>query len=230
MDRKPHRSRHDYAFKGLVWCGNCDRRMQGHWTNAQSYYRCRYPVEYALANTIEHPRNVYLREAAVLDPINTWLTQVFAPPRLTDTLHRLADTTTDDQAQNTESEAARRSLTECDQRLARYRAALEAGTDPTLIARWTAEVTAQRAIAEHRLRQATGTTQMTPTEIHHLVTAIGDLITVLRTADPADKGDIYRHLGLKLTYQQKTHTVQVHAQPNLSDMGFPSCPRGDLND
>jgi hypothetical protein len=65
--------------------------MQGHWADAQPYYRCRYPAEYALANTNEHPRNVYLREAVILDPIDTWLAQVFAPPRLTDTLHRMAD-------------------------------------------------------------------------------------------------------------------------------------------
>ncbi|MDQ1247998.1 MAG: hypothetical protein QG597_2370 [Actinomycetota bacterium] len=40
-----------------------------------------------------------------------------------------------------------RSLTECDQRLTRYRAARAAGTDPALIARWTAEVNAQRIMA-----------------------------------------------------------------------------------
>jgi site-specific DNA recombinase len=164
-----------------------------------------------------------------LDPIDTWLAQVFAPPRLTDTLHRLADASTDDHTQDLESEAARRSLPECNQRLARYRAALEAGTDPTLIARWTAEVNAQRAMAEHRLLQATGTTRMTPTEIHNLVAAIGNLVAVLRTADPADKAAVYRHLGLKLTYKQEAHIVQVHAQPDLTDMGFSSCPRGDLN-
>ena len=174
-----------------------------------------------------HPRNVYLREAVVLDPIDTWLAQVFAPARLTDTLHRLADAADDDHTHDLEREAGRRSLAECDQRLARYRAALEAGTDPTLIARWTAEVNAQRAMAEHRLRQASGTTRMTPSEIHNLVTAIGDLMGVLRTADPADKSAVYRHLGLKLTYMQEAHTLQVRSQPNLSGMGFSSCPRSD---
>jgi len=202
VDRKPHRSRHDYVFKGLVWCGHCNRRMQGHWVNAQSYYRCRYPAEYAIANKIDHPRNVYLREAVVLDPIDTWLAQVFAPARLSDTLHRLANASDDDHTHDLEREAARRSLAECDQRLARYRAALEAGTDPTLIARWTAEVNAQRTMAQHRLRQASGTTRMTPSEIHNLVTAIGDLVSVLRTANPADKSAVYRHLGLRLTYMQ----------------------------
>ncbi len=66
----------------------------------------------------------------VLDPIDSWLAQVFAPPRLEDTLHRLADASADDQAQAGEVEAAHRSLTECDHRLEQYRAAPEAGTDP----------------------------------------------------------------------------------------------------
>jgi len=39
--------------------------MQGSWNNNQTYYRCTYPNEYALANHIQHPRAVYLREAEV---------------------------------------------------------------------------------------------------------------------------------------------------------------------
>jgi site-specific DNA recombinase len=31
---KPHRSRHDYVLRGLLYCGVCGRRMQGHWANA----------------------------------------------------------------------------------------------------------------------------------------------------------------------------------------------------
>jgi site-specific DNA recombinase len=36
---KPHRSKHDYALRGLLVCGLCDRRMQGHWANGAPYYR-----------------------------------------------------------------------------------------------------------------------------------------------------------------------------------------------
>jgi hypothetical protein len=37
--------------------------MQGTWNNAQAYYRCTYPTEYACTNHLGHPRSVYLREA-----------------------------------------------------------------------------------------------------------------------------------------------------------------------
>ena len=41
-----------------------------------------------------------------------------------------------------------RTLTECDRKLARHRAALEAGGDPALAATWGREVRAERAAAE----------------------------------------------------------------------------------
>jgi hypothetical protein len=98
---------------------------------------------------------------------------------------------------------ARRVIADCDQHLARYRAALEAGTDPALVAQWTAEVTATRAAAQIRLRDTTAArpARMTPDEIKTLVASLGNLLTVLRDADPDDKAEVYRELGLRLTYQ-----------------------------
>ena len=75
---KPHRSRHPYALRGCVWCGLCERRMQGHWVNDAPYYRCRFPAEYALANHIEHPLSVFLREAVVIGEVDDWLAREFA--------------------------------------------------------------------------------------------------------------------------------------------------------
>lgn len=42
---------------------------------------------------------------------------------------------------------------------------------------------------------------MSRDEISSLVTALSDLLTVLRAADPADKAQIYSKLGLRLTYR-----------------------------
>jgi site-specific DNA recombinase len=87
---------------------------------------------------------------------------------------------------------ARRIIADCDQRLGRYRAALEAGTDPTLIARWTADVNTTRAAAQAHLRGAAGgKTRMTADEINTIVAALGSILDVLRDADPADKAKIY---------------------------------------
>lgn len=52
--------------------------MQGSWNNDQTYYRCTYPSQYALANQVHHPRAVYLREAEVLPELDAWLRTVAA--------------------------------------------------------------------------------------------------------------------------------------------------------
>ena len=54
------------------------------------YYRCRFPAEYALANRVEHPLNVCLREDAILAEVDGWLAREFAPHRLRQTIADLA--------------------------------------------------------------------------------------------------------------------------------------------
>ena len=73
------RVRNPYALRGRLYCGFCERRMQGQYNHGVAYYRCRYPKEYALASHVRHPGNVYLREADVLHAIDRWLIVIFAP-------------------------------------------------------------------------------------------------------------------------------------------------------
>jgi site-specific DNA recombinase len=47
-------------------CGLCGRRTsERQWNNGHSYYLCRFLAEYAPANRVSHPKNVYLKEADV---------------------------------------------------------------------------------------------------------------------------------------------------------------------
>lgn len=64
--------------------------MQGHWANAAPYYRCRFPSEYALANRVEHPLNVTLRQDVLLEPLDGWLAAKFGPRYLPATIDELA--------------------------------------------------------------------------------------------------------------------------------------------
>ena len=72
---------------------------------------------------------------------------------------------------------------------------------------------------------------MSSDEIRTLVQALGDIATVLRGADPADKAEVYRQLGLRLTYQPEQRLVRAEASPNGPKCGpaYGLCPRGDLN-
>ena len=153
---KPHRSKHDYALRGLLVCGLCDRRMQGHWANAAPYYRCTFATEYGLANRVQHPRNVTLRQDAILGPLDKWLFRKFDARHLAQTIDELtaaAKLRPHRSMALTARLAAR--IADCDRKLTGYRAALDAGGDPATISRWITETTAERARLVARTRPAT---------------------------------------------------------------------------
>ncbi|WP_143728126.1 hypothetical protein [Micromonospora cremea] len=107
--------------------------------------------------------------------------------------------------------AARATIAACDTKLAQYRAALDAGADPALVTGWITQTQAERARAEADLQstQQTEPRRMSRSQIADLVRALGDIATVLRNADPDDKAEVYRQLGLRLTYQTETQTVRA---------------------
>ena len=61
-----------------------------------------------------------------------------------------------DDAGHVRAYAARRRVAECDTRLGRYRAVLQAGTDPVVVSAWIAEVQAERLAVEVELERPTG--------------------------------------------------------------------------
>src|SRR5262249_14222304 len=80
-----------YLFKGLLHCGICARRMQGHRSHGESYYRCRRLNNRGLADCGQHPPNVYLREDALAEPVDAWLATAFDPPTRATTIDALYD-------------------------------------------------------------------------------------------------------------------------------------------
>ncbi|WP_341721307.1 recombinase family protein [Micromonospora sp. FIMYZ51] len=224
--RKPRASKRHYQLSGLLHCGICQRRMIGSFNNERNNYRCTYPAEYADTNRVPHPRSIYVREDHILEQLDPWLARAFSPARLTDTVQAMADAQHHD-ADHQAIKAARETLATCATRLDRYRAALDSGTDPAIVSRWITDVQAEQVTAEATLRRLTGRQTMTPDEIRHIVETLGNITTVLREADPADKALIYRELGLRLTYQPTARMVSAQAAPNGSCTKL--CPRGDLN-
>ena len=203
--------------------------MQGHWVNDWAHHRCRYPSEYAASKELDHPRNVFLREDLVVPGARPVAGELAHPAHLPGTIKALAEAQEMDVDPGRAAmlEAARRTVADCDQRLAKYRAGLEAGMDPGLVAQWTAEVRAQRLQAEQQLRPPPeGQHLLTEGEIAELVGGIRDIVKTLKRADVASKAAVYRELGLRLTYAPEKRCVLVEATPNMGDL---SCPRGDLN-
>jgi len=199
---KPHRSSHDYVLRGLLYCGVCGRGMQGHWANAAAYYRCRFPAEYALANRVDHPLNVTLRQDAVLGPLDAWLAGKFEPRHLPATIGELAAAAAiPERGQPAAGDGTEGRIAGCDRRLAAYRAALGAGADPASVAQWITETEAEKARLRTISRPATPRPAMTREEIESSVNALAGLLAVIRDAGPPGKAEICTRLGLKLTYQ-----------------------------
>ena len=77
-----------------------------------------------------------------------------------------------------------------------------------------------RTVAEARLAILTsrhGTNRrMSREDIHALVDTLGGLLNVLRHADPADKAEVYRELGVRLTYDHAERTVLAETRPTSS--------------
>jgi site-specific DNA recombinase len=202
-----------YLLRGLLHCGICGRKMQASTAHGTIYYRCLYPEQVAKANHIPHPRGIYLREDSVVPKLDTWLSKAFAPHNLDTTVAALADASDQDDQATADAATHRTTLAECDRKLAQYRTLLDQGTDPTIVAAWIREVEIERIGAQAKLREATGRTAMTTQEITAIVTAIGDMIKILATAQTADKIELYARLGLQLEYDINANAVTVTMEP-----------------
>jgi site-specific DNA recombinase len=232
-ERERVRTRYTYVFKSRLWCGLCGRKMQGQQSNGKSHYRCRYAKEYALANHVQHPDNVYVKEEDLLPVIDQWLVKLFAPHRIGATIRTMADNAaaitapapaTAPDAGTAEAVAA------CDAKLDTYRAALEAGADPVTVSGWIAEIKAERAAAlatatAERTR-ANPQARLSEEAIKNMIQALGDIRTVIENATPEDKARVYSELGLRLTYAPGTKTIRAEINLDPNNHGVMGSVRG----
>jgi len=202
-----------YLLSGLVSCGVCGRRMQGQPNHGRTYYRCRFPSEYAMTAEIDHPATIYVREEPIITALDQWLARLFDPQHIDDTCRILAGAAEPNPGAQAQTEATRRQLADCDVRLAKYRAALEAGADPATVAAWTREVQGQRLAAERALAAAAPARAITPTGLRGAVGDAGRLVRKLAKADPTLRAELYQGLGVRAIYLPESNEVEFIAQP-----------------
>ncbi|MFD7013538.1 recombinase family protein [Streptomyces sp. NPDC059928] len=228
--RPPRTTTHPYLLRGRMRCSICRRKMQGSFNNGHPHYRCRYTAEYARTPDLDHPPTIYVREDAVIPPLDAWIAHVFAPARLDRTLHELQRSQENTLTTAPALEVARITIADCDRRIAHYRAALDRGTDPELITRWITQTQAEKAAAQRQLNETDQAqrTVLTEDQIRELIEQLGNIHAALASAAPEDKQQLYLALGLQLTYYAKERIVTVESQPALL-CAQTLCPRGDLN-
>jgi len=105
--------------------------------------------------------------------------------------------------------------TRCDHKLAQYRATLDAGASPATVAVWIAETEAEKA-GYLAVKSPTGggaRGRMSKAEIKAIVDRLAEMARVLASANPADKSEIFRQLGLRLTCHPGREIVEGQVQP-----------------
>ena len=171
--------------------------------------------------------NVYLREDQLIGKVNRWLAREFAPHRLQETIAKLAAAQLAEptaRADDDHEETALK-IAECDHKLTSYRAALDAGASPATVVAWIAETEAEKAgYLAARPPSSARRRRMNEAEIEAIVDRLADLVSVLADADPNDKSEIFRQLGLKLTYHPGRGLVKAQVMP--AECGFFESVRG----
>jgi site-specific DNA recombinase len=117
------------------------------------------------------------------------------------------------EADHARIEAAKRKLADCDSRLTKYRAALDAGADPAIVAGWFAEVQGERLRAERETGQAQPAGQLTKEQVRSLVTSLKDIAAMLATADPKLKAEVYSELAISVTYDHDRRVIRLESRP-----------------
>ena len=228
-----------YALRGRVRCTVCGRKMQPATIRNSVYYRCEFKdQEEALYPGLTHPRTVYLREDVLCQALDPWIARAFAPERLTATIEALthasatasaAETRTPEQAQ------ARQAIKDCERRLDRYQAALEAGADPAVVTQWINEAQRDREAARKKVDALPAATRkkqspLDAQQIREITERLGDIAQRIRVADTETKGPLYEALGITISYEHAKKTATVRSRPSSAYRQWLwLCPRGDLN-
>jgi site-specific DNA recombinase len=212
--RGPRAGPRTYLLRGLLTCATCGRRMEGSWNNGRAHYRCKVPNGEAGCVVTSHPPTIYVREDKIVRALDGWLSHAFDPEHVDttiDALHRAGE----DQVTAAHRRTVQAAIQHCNDRLGKYRAALDAGVDVTVVGRWIAEVEAERVRHEIELARLGGQQRMTRAQLADLVRQLGDIVSVLQHADPDDRAEVYRQLNLRLTYDHAKHRVAAEALPAI---------------
>ena len=214
LERGPKKStRRAYPLRGRVRCGYRTRRMEGTPRENRTYYRCAartlVPGSAALDG---HPKNIYLRETAVLERVNAWLGGLFAYENVDRTVAALVESQGGANASSAH-DAAKKRLNAAETRLRRLRTAIEAGVEPDALVEAINDAQAQRAAARAELERAPERTTANVAEVYARIDSLSDRGRALSSASLEKLQDFYEELDLQMIYQAEERAVDVTICP-----------------
>ena len=171
-----------------------------------------YATAYALPPDSQHPKSIYLSEAAFIGSLADWLTSLFAPANLDANCELLASSA--DVAPDDNDRAANRAryrLATANERIRRCEDALEAGGDVSTITGWLNTAVADRDLAQRVLAATPASSPLTPADFRRMIEALPNPAYVFLTGKAEDVQRLLDVLGVELRYHpvEKTLTASV---------------------
>jgi site-specific DNA recombinase len=209
--------------------------MVGNPNHGRLHYRCTASRDFVRQHQISHPPALYLREDQITAPVDRFLREELTGTALTDNVRRVAEAqyraalAAHDTAG--EIQQLRQAISDADAKISRYRATLDTGGDPALIADWISETTTIKKAAQARLGLTGAPPQrMSAGQIDAIAEAFDDLFRLLRDADPRDKAELYSRIGLRMAYRPGPETLIAEVSTPASSRVFDWCPMIDTNE
>lgn len=208
-ERKPRQSQHTYVLRGLLFCAVCGRRMEGAWRPNRSkgsgrvMYRCVIKQNRALAGMGDHPNSLYVREDAILSPLDHWIASLTSPEALENHQHPSSSTPI--------AEGLQDELAALDRKISGLVAAVEAGADLPQLTDQLKRRARERAGLEAQLRALPQERRLGAGELRAAIEDLGGIANVLSGADPTARQRVYESLGLRLEYDHAASRVVATA-------------------
>jgi site-specific DNA recombinase len=228
--RAPKPTSRPYLLRGRVFCASCGRRMHGQTRGgARRYYRCAAHARYP-GITDAHPRDVLVREQPIIDALEEWLDELFAPEHATQTARQIAAALAHGPDRTEHIDAARRRIVTAKREVERCRAALRDTNSPAArreVLTWLDEAAGEKEQAELAL---TAAMQLAPPslsieEIVAVVEHCDGLTGIIRQSTHEERASLYEAIGVSAVYNPQRNQVRLGADPVAST----ACRRGDLN-
>lgn len=164
-----------------------------------------------------------MSERLIVDAINGWLSGLFDPTHIDETVNAMVDAAQPDDHDLAAHETARARLAAANERIDKIRALMEEGADPAIVAEWTREAAEEKRAAQDALdnnsrfaiTRSADDVRAAAADLRNKLDHLGG--AVLDQADPARLRDLYQALGLEVTWRPGTREVTVEAPSPASE-------------
>lgn len=219
--RAPKGTPNRYSLRGMLSCGICGRTMQGAFRESRRkdgtgrvLYKCEPHKHRALPAELEHPPSVYIREDAIVGPLNEWIEKL-ADPEV------LAAGQAGDPGLAARLAGLRAELRETKIKISKLITSIEAGIDPAVLAPQIATRQAEKDRIERQIAAMNVEHGMSAAEIEAVANELGGLARILELAQAQERLDVYESLQIKMVYVPAKRLVRAQLQtPTNAAWGF----------